>query len=776
MKRWGSLIPLTHRSNSLLVTLVLSFLTIISLLVMFHFISISLSVGKVKNEVVKYNVLNMQDTMTRYEKHFELIHQTMLTFMISDSVQSFHHDPQYFQFPTIQQQIHQLVQNPQLHIFDIILYDGQRQQILDKSTSTSADWKFNVFLANEHYPLSYWEEQREASYLYRVLPEALFMDYNFRSSPYPVGSFLPVVYKSHKQSPFLMIVLLDADKMFEEFHVSINNNLLVLNEEDPLIRRGTATILQSVQVEAVEQEEDNGTATGHSILYNYLNAGLEGEPDYAEQEGYYYFFAKGPSTGFTYVNAIPLEDVSSQDNFRWILLIILMGSILLGVLFAYWFIKRINHPLRAILQSIQTMNINQPNQGRFKEFETIWEQFKSMYVLRQQMDKELQSQALERQKFGYINEFKQIHRSHHDSLYFVNKPFFLLAVDLHFNYRDSPLPEVESTWGRYVKEFLDLSLLKEFPDSFTLQMEKDQLLSIVFTDSLDRIRQQLEKIKVTVDLDRQYGTLTIAISSLYSHSSQLTAAYEEVSAKLECRLLGERTQLLEDVPLTSTSLLYTSEQEWQLDLRIREGQVEEILGLCRQYIDKWDEQKIPGKRIVQFCQSVLQKVQRKVSPRSVSEEELDYLAACEKQLETSYTLEQLLQTMEQGINYFSILMKESLHKQDEDPIISYVLDYLHQHYHEEIYLESMAQKLNITASYLSGYFKEKMGENFIDYLNRLRIARARELLLQTEDKIKEIAERVGYQNLNSFNRMFKKYTGLTPSEYRKKRGEEQTQT
>lgn len=770
MKRLGQLIPLTYRSNSLLVTLIISFLSIIVLLVMFHFISISLSVGKVKNEVVKYNVLNLSDTITRYEKHFELIHQTMLTFMINDSVQNFRRDPQFIQFPNIQQQINQLVQNPQLHIYDIVLYDGVREQILDKNASTSAEWKFDVFMASDQYPASFWKKEEEASsYLYRVLPEAAFLDYNFRSSPSTVGSFLPIVYKSHQQSPFFMVVFLDAHKMFEEFHVSINNNLLVVDEKEALFYRGAAQpfddFQQTVYLNGEEGQEKVLPRWLHSILtYSSLL------PDFIEHEGYYYFFGKGASSGFTYVNAIPLEEVSAQDNFRWILLVILLGSILFGGLFAYWFIKRINHPLTAILQSIQSMNMNAPAKGRFREFETIWEQFKSIHTARQQMDKELQSQALERQRFGYIHELKQFHPTSRSSLSFTNKPFYLLAIDIHIYHFDQAASDEIGNWSRYVKEFIDLSLVKEFPESVTLQMEKDQLISIIFTSSLEQIRRQLEKIKVTIDLDSHYGALTLAVSEPYTHSNQLTEAYEEVNAKLEQRLLGEKTEIIYDFMPAMPGAAYTADQEWELDLLVREDQIEKVMEKCRQYIVQWDEQGVPAARIVYFCQSILQKLQRKVSLDAGESEEARRLLLCEKRLHHCPTRDQLLQTLQEGLQQYRQLLESTESKQSDDPITGFVLDYLNENYDQEIYLESMAQKLNITASYLSSYFKEKTGENFIDYLNRLRIAKAREFLLQSDDRIHLIAEKVGYQNLNSFNRMFKKFTGLTPSEYRKQRG------
>lgn len=69
---------------------------------------------------------------------------------------------------------------------------------------------------------------------------------------------------------------------------------------------------------------------------------------------------------------------------------------------------------------------------------------------------------------------------------------------------------------------------------------------------------------------------------------------------------------------------------------------------------------------------------------------------------------------------------------------------------------------------MSSIFKEKTGINFSEYLNTLRIERAKELLTNIDLRIQDIALQVGYQNVNSFIRTFKRSSGLTPGEYRKR--------
>lgn len=93
--------------------------------------------------------------------------------------------------------------------------------------------------------------------------------------------------------------------------------------------------------------------------------------------------------------------------------------------------------------------------------------------------------------------------------------------------------------------------------------------------------------------------------------------------------------------------------------------------------------------------------------------------------------------------------------------------YILNHYAEPITLELVAEKAGFSSSYFSGLFKKETGVGFADYLIQLRMERAKELLRNSKDSVKEICAAVGYNDLKHFTSMFRKYTGLKPGEFRK---------
>jgi two-component system response regulator YesN len=96
-----------------------------------------------------------------------------------------------------------------------------------------------------------------------------------------------------------------------------------------------------------------------------------------------------------------------------------------------------------------------------------------------------------------------------------------------------------------------------------------------------------------------------------------------------------------------------------------------------------------------------------------------------------------------------------------------VIEYLQEHYNEDLTLEDVARKVHISPSRLSHLFKDELGLTIIEYLTDIRITAAKQMLENSDLMVKQIAEKVGYQEASYFTRVFKKNTGVSPAEYRR---------
>jgi two-component system response regulator YesN len=107
------------------------------------------------------------------------------------------------------------------------------------------------------------------------------------------------------------------------------------------------------------------------------------------------------------------------------------------------------------------------------------------------------------------------------------------------------------------------------------------------------------------------------------------------------------------------------------------------------------------------------------------------------------------------------------HEEQSMSAINKAKQYIDENYMKELTLDDVSRVVNISSYYFSKVFKEETGENFIDYLTKLRIEAAKKLLKTTNKSMKEISAEVGYPDPNYFSRNFKKYTGKTPTDYQK---------
>jgi AraC-like DNA-binding protein len=93
-------------------------------------------------------------------------------------------------------------------------------------------------------------------------------------------------------------------------------------------------------------------------------------------------------------------------------------------------------------------------------------------------------------------------------------------------------------------------------------------------------------------------------------------------------------------------------------------------------------------------------------------------------------------------------------------------NFIHAHSNEELSLGKVARAANTSPNYFSEKFKEATGTNFVSYVARTRFEKAASLLREGDLRVSEIAFAAGFQSLSQFNRIFKKFSGKSPSHYR----------
>jgi YesN/AraC family two-component response regulator len=100
-------------------------------------------------------------------------------------------------------------------------------------------------------------------------------------------------------------------------------------------------------------------------------------------------------------------------------------------------------------------------------------------------------------------------------------------------------------------------------------------------------------------------------------------------------------------------------------------------------------------------------------------------------------------------------------------VIEQVLDIIDKEYNQKISLETLAESVHVSPTYLSKKFSEEIGQSIPSFIMKFRIKKAKKLLVRYPDySMAMVAELVGFHSQNYFTNIFKKYEGITPSKYR----------
>jgi YesN/AraC family two-component response regulator len=103
----------------------------------------------------------------------------------------------------------------------------------------------------------------------------------------------------------------------------------------------------------------------------------------------------------------------------------------------------------------------------------------------------------------------------------------------------------------------------------------------------------------------------------------------------------------------------------------------------------------------------------------------------------------------------------------ENPNITLMTDFIENHYQDNLTVEAIADAACLSPGYAGRIFKDQLGMPIMDYVLKVRIDKSKKLLLNPHYQIQAIAEKVGYGDAGYFTKVFRKFEGITPTQFRK---------
>jgi two-component system response regulator YesN len=281
-----------------------------------------------------------------------------------------------------------------------------------------------------------------------------------------------------------------------------------------------------------------------------------------------------------------------------------------------------------------------------------------------------------------------------------------------------------------------------------------------FTCALDKIREQ---IAINLGL-----TVTIGVGNPVNSPQELWKCYSECRSAVDTKsFLGDnRVILFNDIVLEKANTpLYPFNKELDIINCLRTGNKEGILEKIDSFYNEISIVAKPSKEFLQkisivfigniyrFC------LEEKIDTQVIFAEQIKFF-------DDILYCETIIQLKEKICQLLCSIMDHMNEHENTNKLIEAAIEYIKSNYADDIRLETIAQKIYITPGYLSILFKQAVGINFVDYLHQFRIQMAKKHIKDCRFKLYEISSMVGYRDEKYFSQVFKRYTGLTPKQYR----------
>jgi len=326
-----------------------------------------------------------------------------------------------------------------------------------------------------------------------------------------------------------------------------------------------------------------------------------------------------------------------------------------------------------------------------------------------------------------------------------------------------------------------VNIIKEvlvgFDECEIVQLNSREFSVLIPVEILDEIEGKISKIAHEIlNMIRMYLNLTVSIvtSNVFNGLGfavrELSACRRAVNLKFYS---GDGTIIsLRDASFGGSIEKYKcSELIMESDKCIEIGDFDGIKKLLISIIANAEKEKFNPVELKKLVRLVLENLERKIPDYTASE--FLYLDECNNKLDYCETVDEYKDRLEELLAEIKDKL-EDIKGRKYRKEVNQVINYIKEHYNQKITLGMIAKKINMNSSYLCRMFKNETGKNLVCFINDVRMEKARELLNDPGVMVKEVAVAVGMDDQFYFNKMFKKYYGLSPTEYKKKVCEKNT--
>jgi YesN/AraC family two-component response regulator len=652
------------------------------------------------------------------------------------------------------------------------LYFANTDLVIDNNIYTNKTYYFK----NQYSP-----EESESDKLFSRFSGKLMM---YFTEPYPVRMNNSVSGDNlHKDShnSVIMSYPFNSDKpeVYLAVHFETEKLKRLIRTQESWISH---TAIVSMDGSVISRSDDTGMHT--ESLIQAIRSNSEGSLTPYEEVQTVSFFRSQFDSSWYYVSWIDLETLLKPARMLSALSIgFLAFFLLVGAFVSYYLSRRLYTPIleirnRLLSHQANLLPVNGNHRGNDNDFDVI-ERFSMLLISEHKELSQLvkgtlpmvQEDFVTRILLGEYRDNLSIEYYSKEIAFSCQSEGMRTALVIEYHYYERILAQLSETSKSFLLVELKEKIRKQVSETaWFSQTRTDLLTCVLHHDSVPDfdIMEAAENIKQVLEQYSSYFKATIGIGKAVKEIGELHDSYLYGLEMLKQKSLNDRVKIYSEDE--------TRDVREQFDSFLSAEEVNRITNLYK--VRDYDRLFQSGINLlekgVQMQASALQIISLSADVlntwiRVVETERNDFNISLYSGWFESLNRCQTWDELKLCLKYIhGLLFKEAVLTNRSDQFTE-VVNYIHDHYQEELSIEWFAGKMNMSVSHFSRTFKEVVGEKYVEYVTKHRLAVAKQLLSDTEMKIEEIAERVGYLGSNAFIRIFRKYEGITPGKYRSSR-------
>ncbi|OXM85449.1 helix-turn-helix domain-containing protein [Paenibacillus rigui] len=634
---------------------------------------------------------------------------------------------------------------------------------------------FNTMYKYDHYDLAYWAKKLDSDKYIELLPITSVK----REGIYD-KQVVPVVIRDRLQSYNAVMVInvaLDAIEKTLKGNAVFATTRYVITDGNGQVLLDPDEYMKDPLFSKIAINE-----RGDQVLKGELEIG---------GNLYEVSHAKSALYGWNYYSFTPISEFNRHTSSILVMTLLLcLVLVLMGVVFSFVFSSRIYNPIRNIRNVILDKSEIWSHEGHMpvqqaNDFEQIQQGIRSLTDYHQKYkmkyDKHtneyVESSFLFLLKGHTLNQEEILKETLQAEFGFDRAGYVCCGVSFDFKepfYRDIPDTDRMLVMNGIMK--IIGTLISQVAPAYVMEYRQNLFIAIINVESQKQASELLhpkfQKLMNLFQYDiHMYYDMTVGVGTFYSEINEIGASYNEAMTAIGKRNSEERFQIVDSEQLLiENRFIYSFFDEQKIWNHLKLGHIEALYDIVDQIVAvnvqasiSYDYLGLLFKEMITTGTRFL--VERGMDANSIpTDEKLSLLLNGER----SVSFSEYSEIQEGIVAYYGRIIEATQTGNDSKSgsLVSLIKQYIDDNYKQDLGLEQIAGEMGVSLKYVSRIFKEKTGTNLTDYINQVRMDKAKKLLTETDMRVSDIAEHIGIPSRTTFLRVFKKMEGMAPNDYR----------